>query len=318
MSLIKKNLIKNSLTVNIFDTCLIDGVSSLEIKVKMAGRKNGPYYLDKFAKHLSSNHKMSLKDYVKTHLKIPWPICPISKEEVGYIIRGFGILFSTFKPGCVTKEFSPAMRLHSERMSKNRKGEKNPMFGSKAWNNGITKEDHLSMMAVSKKMTGRVVGEATRSKHRKNRAESLIKARHTVAHSKETIDALRLETASRYSRGVYKRKTKIQILLSKYLSQVGVPHEEEYLIGFYSIDLAIPSAKVAIEADGDYFHSNPAEYPDGPKDAIQRKNAIRDKQKNSYMLNHGWTLIRYWETDINKLDFKEKLICDLKKLRLLS
>ncbi len=94
--------------------------------------------------------------------------------------------------------------------------------------------------------------------------------------------------------------------------------QEEFQVKYYSIDFAFQNAKVAIECDGTYYHVDPRIYPDGPKDKIQRRNFGRDKAKNKYLSDRGWTILRCWETEINDGTFKEYLICKFKELNLLK
>ena len=56
--------------------------------------------------------------------------------------------------------------------------------------------------------------------------------------------------------------------------------EAQYQLGYYSIDIAYPDIKLAIEIDGEYWHSLP-------------RVARKDKSKNGYIQNYcGWNLLR--------------------------
>ncbi len=114
--------------------------------------------------------------------------------------------------------------------------------------------------------------------------------------------------------------TSIHLKMRSYLATLALTEApaEEHQEVYYSIDFAFPEHKVAIECDGDYFHINPAFYPNGPKDAIQRRNEGRDKAKNTFLRNRGWTVIRVWECDINAGTFKDTLLCKLKESGLLN
>ncbi len=84
------------------------------------------------------------------------------------------------------------------------------------------------------------------------------------------------------------------------------------------MDFAFPVAKVAIECDGDYWHANPRFYTEGPEHQLQRQNVFRDKRKDEYAMKSGWTLLRYWECDINATTYKDNLLCKLRESGLLN
>ena len=60
-----------------------------------------------------------------------------------------------------------------------------------------------------------------------------------------------------------------------------------------------------IEADGDYWHSNPNKFIE--LNEVQLINKTNDKFKNKLAEEKGFNLIRFWETDIKKKNFKFKL-----------
>lgn len=306
---------KRFVPAELFDVCVIDGVPRSEIRRLLPGtKKGGTYYLEKFAEHLKK-HRLSIKDYCTKHLGVDWPKCPISGEDVGFR-WGRNLMFSDFKQHRIAKDFSPRLAAWSERMSKSRRGSGNPMFGRPSWNKGLDASDPR-IERVRQARIGAVASEETRKKQRAARAASPIKARHTTPHSAATVEKMRRETASRYGNGVFKKKTRIHIKIGDILTRLGLDPQEEFQIDYYAVDYALASRKIAIEADGDYFHCHPEKYPDGPEDSIQRRNVSRDIHKKAHLDKEGWTLLRYWERDINKETFEEKLRCDLKKLQVL-
>lgn len=301
-----------------FDTCLIDGAGKKEVVETFVGKRCGVYYLEQFDFYLRQKHGMTIKQYCVQYLHIEWPCCPVSSEQLGFTLRGAGLIFSQFKRGRGSTRDNPKLAEAWDRFSKERRGTGNPMFGRPAWNKGLTKDTNETLAIMGRKSSGRTTPEETKIKQQRVRELSPIKARHTTPHSKETIDKLRIETASRYGRGVFSKKTKIHIKIMDLLSRFGVSFEEEFCVGYFSLDFAIPSRKIAIEADGDYFHCHPLKYPNGPIDSIQRRNCGRDQSKNKYLQKNGWTVLRYWECEINSAEFEERLKCDCKKLSLLK
>lgn len=72
----------------------------------------------------------------------------------------------------------------------------------------------------------------------------------------------------------------------------------EYVLERYTIDIAIPDLKIALEVDGDYWHSN-KNLGFKPNNPLLEKNIINDKNKTIFLEEKGWKLIRVWESDIN-------------------
>lgn len=79
----------------------------------------------------------------------------------------------------------------------------------------------------------------------------------------------------------------IEIKLKESLEKAGYTPEWQVELGYYILDLAFSDKKLAIECDGDYWHSLPAA-------------KARDARKNGYLINRGWRVARLWEHEINK------------------
>ncbi|MEH7119064.1 DUF559 domain-containing protein [Neobacillus vireti] len=57
--------------------------------------------------------------------------------------------------------------------------------------------------------------------------------------------------------------------------------------GRYRIDLALMGPKIAIECDGKAYHSS-------------KKDKARDRRKDAYLKEHGWTVMRFSGRQINR------------------
>lgn len=68
------------------------------------------------------------------------------------------------------------------------------------------------------------------------------------------------------------------------------------------IDFALPSSKIAIETNGDYWHGS----FENELNAIQAANIVRDSQREKTLAKHGWRIIY----------IKEKMTDNLDKLKL--
>lgn len=112
-----------------------------------------------------------------------------------------------------------------------------------------------------------------------------------------------------------KLETKFKKLLNTLGMTEGVDYIHNHLVSSIKtfFDFYIPSKKIIIETDGDFYHCNPNTIHVQPKYEIQLKNKSNDKRKNTWCQNHNIILLRYWEKDINERpewvlsDLKDKL-----------
>jgi len=97
------------------------------------------------------------------------------------------------------------------------------------------------------------------------------------------------------------RPTSIEIKLRKLLDLIGINYETEYPIFDKSgeliciADVAIPQKKIAIFADGEYWHN----YPYGTE---------KDREVNRKLKNEGWKVLRFWEHELKEHPEKVKSI----------
>jgi len=94
----------------------------------------------------------------------------------------------------------------------------------------------------------------------------------------------------------------------KILIELGVDYKKQAVVWVSLIrghkkykvyDFQIPSKKILIEIDGDYWHCNPKKYPNGPINRVQKRNILNDSIKDRVAIAYGYQLIRIWEDDIN-------------------
>jgi len=116
-----------------------------------------------------------------------------------------------------------------------------------------------------------------------------------------------------------KKGTSIEVKIGKLLLELGIKFESQYEINVGNnnckiYDFFLPDYNLLIEADGDYYHVNPKIYSDDNfLDKIQIENIINDKVKNDLAKEKNINLVRFWECDIRKKNFKFKLIETIKK-----
>ena len=94
----------------------------------------------------------------------------------------------------------------------------------------------------------------------------------------------------------------------------------EYQQFFYSKDIKafydfyLPKHNIIIEVDGDFWHCNPNSKHNIPKYETQKRNLIKDSIKSQWALDNGYTLLRFWEDDINNnIKYVKQILLDLVK-----
>ena len=100
--------------------------------------------------------------------------------------------------------------------------------------------------------------------------------------------------------------TKAEIKLRKSLFFSGVRYRINNRILFGKPDIAIKKYKLVIFVDGDFWHGKDWA---NKKDRIKanreywipkiESNMARDIAVNHYYRNLGWTILRFWERDVN-------------------
>lgn len=113
-------------------------------------------------------------------------------------------------------------------------------------------------------------------------------------------DAARRATIKRHEAGVYARtaNTRAERALAAILDRVGVAYERQAGVLWWVADFLIRPLRLVLEADGDYWHCNPAKFPDGPINALQREAIRRDRRRDTVMGKYRWSVVRFWEADL--------------------
>jgi len=218
------------------------------------------------------------------------------------------------------------------------------------WNIGLTKEDHPSLLKISRDRLGvenpihkvlcddirtaawkqslrdgwekskwrewrkgksleEVYGEETAKEMREYRSKLYYEKAEERgrfpnegnSHSVETREKISRSVARQIASGKISKTSQVQLRLYDALLEA-FPNEEwelEWLLDFYSLDIAIPNKKLCIEVDGDFWHVN-EDKGFSLKYESQRRSLKNDKRKNSYLTKAGWSVIRIWESEINE------------------
>ena len=88
-------------------------------------------------------------------------------------------------------------------------------------------------------------------------------------------------------RNIEYENTSIEIAIANELTKRGIEYKEQYNLGDkFRLDFLLPEYGIVIECDGDYWHNLPE---------VKR----RDRRKNAYIKACGYSLYRFWESEIN-------------------
>lgn len=93
----------------------------------------------------------------------------------------------------------------------------------------------------------------------------------------------------------HKGPNKLELAGRKILNEIGIEFDEQVLIADkFLVDVEIPSKKIIIQWDGDYWHGYETETPD----KRQMKRMQLDISQDKYMTKCGYTILRFWEHDV--------------------
>ena len=184
------------------------------------------------------------------------------------------------------------------------------MYKKEPWNKGLTKETNQSLKMISDKKTGKKCSE-TAKKNMSIAAKKRTVHGHTgKLHSTQTKMKIRKKTLQQLKQKNMKQVYTIPtVIFQQLLQKNNIQYEREKGIGVYSFDFYLIDLDIYVQIDGDYWHSNPAFYKDGPVTKGQKINYLRDINKNVFCQKNNLKLLRFWENDIlnNLIEIQNKL-----------
>jgi len=86
-----------------------------------------------------------------------------------------------------------------------------------------------------------------------------------------------------------KAQTSIERKVGSLLDHLGLISEAQKPLGPWCVDFYLPDKNLVIECDGKYWHS-------------LKKPAVRDRQKNGWLISKGFKVLRLREDSIRSLD----------------
>ena len=121
-------------------------------------------------------------------------------------------------------------------------------------------------------------------------------------------DVLSREQRKKNMQRIRSKDTKAEILFRKALWHKGVRYRKNYKLLPGTPDIAITKYRIVIFVDGDFWHAkgheqNPGEQISTNKEFWKAKlirNVERDHYVNELLLEQGWIVLRFWESDIKK------------------
>ncbi len=106
-----------------------------------------------------------------------------------------------------------------------------------------------------------------------------------------------------------KTDTSIEVKIQNFLKELNIEfltHQHMNIRDSYQCDIFIPSIKLVIECDGDYWHGNLETYNNwnnlSQKQKVQK---IRDYGRTNELEEKGFKVWRLWEKDIKKINLPE-------------
>lgn len=122
----------------------------------------------------------------------------------------------------------------------------------------------------------------------------------TGIYSEETIEKIRQAALKQLEEATY-RKTSIEKTIENFLLEESIPYKYSFILKGAQFDFNLVGTNILIECDGDFWHGNPKFYSSFC--SVQRRIKARDIEKNQIAAANGFTLLRFWEDEINN-DFE--------------
>lgn len=114
------------------------------------------------------------------------------------------------------------------------------------------------------------------------------------------------EQRRRNMQRIKSKDTAIEVKLRKALWAAGIRYRANVKDIYGKPDIAIKKYKIAVFCDGSFFHGKDYDSKKKPENNAEywdkkiRRNIERDKEVTSKLKEDGWTVIRFWDTEINK------------------
>jgi DNA mismatch endonuclease, patch repair protein len=120
-----------------------------------------------------------------------------------------------------------------------------------------------------------------------------------------SVDQFTKEKRSEIMRSVRNRDTAPEIRLRRALWKAGLRYRTRTRIEGAQPDITFLGKRVAVFVDGCFWHGCPRHYTNPVENAAFwrakiEKNRTRDARNNEALENRGWTVLRFWECEVEK------------------
>ena len=119
------------------------------------------------------------------------------------------------------------------------------------------------------------------------------------------MDNLTSIQRSKIMRAIRSTNTKDEVRLAKALWHLGYRYRKNNKKVFGTPDLTFKKVKIAIFVDSEFFHGKDWDTQKNRFKTNQEfwqakieRNMQRDIEVNNYLMEQGWTVIRFWSTEI--------------------
>lgn len=120
------------------------------------------------------------------------------------------------------------------------------------------------------------------------------------------MDVLTPDQRRKNMRNIRSKDTSIEISLRRAIWHAGIRYRKNYKKLPGKPDIAITKYRIAIFCDSSFFHGRDYETKKKPGtnqefwDKKIRRNIERDEENNRQLRAMGWTVLRFWDTEIKK------------------
>lgn len=120
------------------------------------------------------------------------------------------------------------------------------------------------------------------------------------------MDNLSKEQRKKNMSHIRSKDTDIEVILRKALWHSGIRYRKNYTALPGKPDIAITKYRIAVFCDSSFWHGKDYETKKKPETNKEywsekiKKNIERDRETERTLKGLGWTVIRFWDTDIKK------------------
>ncbi len=122
------------------------------------------------------------------------------------------------------------------------------------------------------------------------------------------MDVLTKEQRRKNMQHIHSKNTKAEVMLRKALWHCGIRYRKNYKDLPGKPDIVITKYRIVVFVDGDFWHARGHENAPGEQIRTNqgfwskklKRNVERDLEVNDALLEHGWLVLRFWESDVVK------------------